>query len=136
MRLLDYFFYVLTQCQINARGSEEDSRFTSSMLLGLWVAFVSLIPISYIEKLYTNKLTNSIINDSLIFSVFGVVCAFIIFIRYFRYIEYASIVRWRESFSPTKSKIMYLMYLILFWGLPITAFCVYRICRYGQVKWW
>ncbi len=45
-------------------------------------------------------------------------------IRYFRYVEYASIVRWRESFSPTKTKIMYLIYLILFWGLLIISFII------------
>ncbi len=46
MRLLDYFFYVLTQWQINAKGSEDESRFTSTLFLGLWMAFVSLIPVT------------------------------------------------------------------------------------------
>jgi len=137
MKLLNYFFYILTNFQGKTLGkNQEDSRFSSILLLGLWLAFVSLIPMSYIEKFHPNKITNCILSNALLFTVWGLICSGIMFIRYFRYIQYTSIVKWIESFNTNKSRLIYLIYLITFWGLLITSFIVYRIYLYNQVKWW
>ncbi|MCD8031678.1 MAG: hypothetical protein LUF85_12875 [Bacteroides sp.] len=137
MRLMDYFFYVVTNFQISIlKRNEEDSRFSSSLILGEWLALALLVPFSYIEKLYPNKLTHSILNNVLGFVSSGIFLAALIFIRYFRYTEYEELISWRRNLGRFKAKSIYIFFLITFWGAPVAAFIAFRLYLYGYVKWW
>jgi hypothetical protein len=147
MTLLDYFFHVLAYSVSNDPkmvanihcwpGLLYDER-RGCGLLSLWCSAFLITLLSVIGFVFGDNFPElakpeTIVGITFIFSVMAMV---FIFIRYFSNKRYLKIYEWRNGLSKVKRRILYTTFLILFWPMPIAAFVTYRLCVFGQVKWW
>ena len=139
MKLIDYFFYVLMCPKFKKAANKEvavtvaDTRVPCG-LLSWWFSslivsilfFAGLLGVDISAFLAINPLI-------LIFIILGLP-TIIITIRYFENDKRSlEIIKWRKKLSEKKVKVLYIAFLVLFWGMPITAFVTFRLYKFGYL---
>lgn len=135
MKLLDYIFYVLTHSGIKNPNDDEGARMFSCNILSLWLVFSAITILSMIGIIAENNISKMVRNPLYIVIFAGSIFAFI-HIRYYKLEKYYRIVEWRKGLNKIKTRIVYTVFMILFWGTPFASFVFYRLYLHGYVRWW
>ena len=138
MKLVDYFFSVLVSIFTIPCS---DARMRASGLLSLWVAFFTVFILSSIGLIMDNPVSEVLKKPNEIFYFFFLMPYMLVLfaIAYIRYerneTRYLKIAEWRNGLSKQKARVLYIIFLVVFWSMPILLFITFRLYRLGYV-WW
>lgn len=140
MKLIDYFFYIISKSFTNRHSGLDDSdaRMKGSAFLSLWLcAFIGTL-LSCIGLIMDNPVSALLKNpkSEYIVAGFGVLLFILIQMRHWKPQRYIKMAEWRKGLSKTKSTIMYTLFIVFFWSMPIVFFITCRLYVFGQIKWW
>ena len=132
MRLLDGFFYIFTEWQMKLLKKDlPDSKFSSCLVLGVWITFFLLGILSLVGIIYPNQIIYNIVDSHIIFFISGVIITMLILLRYFKLVKYETL----TSLFREKRNIRQGLLKFIFWSFiivsPIFSFCFFRTYLYG-----
>jgi hypothetical protein len=149
MKLLDYFFYVLAHNDSAMKDPvfiANPSRWISNLyhdtaggaLLALWSSMAMMTLFSMTGLIFGDYIFEFITPNTWLtsFMIGYFAPGIFIFIWYFNEKRVIRIFEWRIRMSKVKRRILYTIFLVLYWPMPIAAFVTFRLYMFGQVKWW
>lgn len=134
--LLDYLFLAQVRFQVKLlRKSVDDSRWSAALATGLWFGWLILLMLCCVGLIKRNVLTTYIIDNIYISILVLVLCTLFVIVRYFRFIKYNDLDKWRQNMNSTRRGFMHLCYLIMLVSIPIALFITMRLYLYDQIAW-
>lgn len=137
MRLLDYYFYIMTKWQMPLLKKDlPDSKFSACLFFGAWFAWLIVICFNLCGIISPNKVSDYLVDNPYFLLVVGVIFVIALFKRYFKKVPFEKIQNYRDNMGQGKRFFLYLLFQIFLFGIPVVYFVTFRLYLYGKVAWW
>lgn len=134
MKIFDYFYLTLVRFQVNILKKNLDSaKMSVAFIVALSFGWLLVDLILAMGLLRRNLLADLIAYSKLYYFIIMGIMLIFIWLRYYRFIKYSDLEKWRDGLSSLKRVVLHTLFLIILIGAPVLYFITLRLYLYGYV---